>query len=80
MWKKILAGLSIPVAGLLTFSTIHATKVTVTEGMQRDGGYQAGYFIGMAVAMLFTGGVLFFWWRWIWQVLFRKRPPQPNAR
>ena len=75
MWKKALAIVSIPVAALLTFATVNATKVTVAEGMDRDGGYQAGYFIGMAMAMFFTGGVLFFWWRWIWRVLFR-RPSQ----
>lgn len=72
MWKKVLALLSIPVLLFFLFwmlRTIWALVVAGPEGMDA----WAIYVIVVTIIVLFAW-LLFFWGRWIWRVLFRRKP------
>lgn len=70
MWKKVLAILSIPFAALLSFAAVWSTFITFAVGPSQGGAYGVFFYVGVALAMGLTGGVLFFLWRWIRRVLW----------
>ena len=73
MWKKMLAVLSLPVALLVTYAAVVTLFNLTTPPADAPTGYRVGHMAGYVVAVLFTFGVLFFWWRWIIRTLWQRR-------
>lgn len=72
MWKKVLAIISIPFWLLILFSMINATMISIAAG-QGPTSSLLPYYFGMGLGMALFGWLLFFWGRWIWRVLFRRK-------
>lgn len=73
MWKKVLAVISIPVALLLTYAAVVPLFNFPGPPSDAPAGYRVAHMAGSVLAVLFTFGVLFFWWRWIIRTLWRRR-------
>jgi len=72
MWKKVLAGVSVPVAFVFSVSLLQMLLKMVSEEPAGTAGHRFGYILGQGVAAFGMGALLFLWWRWILRTF--KRP------
>ncbi|MBL7983630.1 MAG: hypothetical protein JNM91_01465 [Flavobacteriales bacterium] len=72
MQRKVLAVLSMPIALLLTYAAVVPLFNFSGPPSDAPAGYRMAHMAGSVLAVLFTFGVLFFWWSWIIRTLWRR--------
>lgn len=77
MWKKVLAGLSMPIWLFVALMTVQAATIVfpahVATAEGKSGSYLVGGLFGAGLFFALFVWLLFFWGRWIWRV-FRTKP------
>ncbi len=73
MWRKVLAGVCVPLAAMFTASTLYGTLLLFVEPKEGPKSYVITYLVVSLGVHAVVAVVLFFWWRWIIRTLRRPR-------